>query len=74
MSSPAQITDPTRILLDDAETVRALSLSLDDIDWLIRTRQLQPIMIRGKRRFLRRDLEVLVNLYQSTQTRNAIIT
>jgi hypothetical protein len=72
MSSSAQITDPSRILLDDAETVRALNLSIQDIEWLVSTRQLQPITILGKRRFLRRDLEVLVNLYQSTQNRNLL--
>jgi hypothetical protein len=72
MSSAAQITDSARILLDDAEAVNALNLSLEDIDWLVQTSQLQPIMIRGKRRFLRRDLEVLVNLYQSIQNRNPV--
>lgn len=47
-----------------------MNLSLDDLEWLASTRQLNPIVIRGKRRFLFAEIESLVKVYQSTEHRN----
>lgn len=57
------------LLLDDAETTRALKISAEDLDYLVRTEQLPAIYITGKRRFLLRDVEALVTTYQTVQHR-----
>ena len=60
---------PEPILLDDAGAANHLSISIDDIEWLAATRQLQPITICGKRRFLYQNLCDLAKVYKSTQQR-----
>ena len=64
MSTP---TEP--VLLDDTEAAAALTISPEDLDWLAATRQLLPITICGKRRFLHDDLRNLARVYQSIQNR-----
>jgi hypothetical protein len=55
------------ILLDDDDAADSLHISPTELDWLAATRQLLPVMICGKRRFLYEDLRNLARVYQSTQ-------
>lgn len=57
------------LLLDDAETIRALKISAEDLEQLVRTEQLPAIFITGNRRFLLSDVEALVSTYQIVQHR-----
>ena len=64
-----QQSPSTILLLDEPETMRALSLGPEDLSWLVATRQLTPISINGKRRFLLREIDALVRVYQANQPR-----
>jgi hypothetical protein len=57
------------LLLDDAETIRALKISVEDLEQLVRTEQLPAIYLTGKRRFLLSDVQALVTTYQTVQHR-----
>ncbi len=59
--------DPNQILWDEVETLRRLSVSSDELGWLVSTGQLNPISIRGRRLFLAEELKALVQTYQATQ-------
>ena len=61
---------PIVLLLDDAETMSALNISAEDLEWLIATQQLPPIYIRSRRRFRLSDIEAMVNAYCTVQHRN----
>ncbi len=61
--------DPKQILWDESETLRRLSVTSDELDWLVSTAQLNPISVRGRRLFLVEELKALVRVYQSTQRR-----
>ncbi len=58
------------ILLDESDLVRVLKLDQQDIFYLLRTRQLAPSVIAGKRCFLTSEVKALVRAYQSVQHRN----
>lgn len=62
-------SDSRALLVDDAGAMSALSLDQDGVNWLVSTRQLLPIYIRGRRLFLVSDLEKLVANYQVVQHR-----
>jgi len=64
------LTRPTPRLLDESQTMRALSLDEDDLSWLVATGQLTPVTVAGQRLYLRRQLEELVHVYRSIQTRS----
>jgi hypothetical protein len=66
----ATATVPRVLLLEDLDVLAALKIDMSDLDWLVSTRQLLPISIRGKRRFLLREIEKLVQLYHKVQHRN----
>jgi hypothetical protein len=57
------------ILLDDAGALNALELTLQELEWLVATRQLLPVTICGKRRFLYDNLRDLARAYQNIQQR-----
>jgi hypothetical protein len=57
------------ILLDDTQAASSLNISIQDLDWLAATRQLLPVTICGKRRFLYDNLRDLARVYQSVQKR-----
>ncbi len=59
------------LLLDDAETIRALKISGTDLEHLVSTQQLLPIFIAAKRRFLMADVEALVKTYHAVQARKS---
>ena len=60
---------PGKLLVDDAAAALALSLSPEDLEWLISTEQLAPIIIRGRRLFDAAQLEELVRIYRTVQSR-----
>jgi hypothetical protein len=62
-------THPSVLLFTDNDVLSALQLDPADLDALCAQRQLLPIIIRGKRRFLREEIERLVKVYQSVQHR-----
>ena len=47
------------LLLDDAETLRALKVSIEELEALVAADTLSPIFIHSKRRFLLDDVEAL---------------
>ncbi len=61
---------PRILLLEDSDVLTALKIDISDLDWLVSTKQLLPISIRGKRRFLLREIEKLIQLYHKVQHRN----
>jgi hypothetical protein len=58
-----------KLLVDDAEACEMLSIPAEHLDWLVRTEQLIPINIRGRRLFAVRQLEELVRTYSIVQAR-----
>ena len=64
----AALTSTPR-LMDRSNADRYLALSTDQLEWLIRTRQITPIRIRGEERFDRRDLDLLIESYKGTAKR-----
>ena len=58
-----------RLLVDDADACLMLSIPLEHLDWLVKTEQLVPINIRGRRLFSVRQLEELVRTYSVVQAR-----
>lgn len=60
---------PSKILLADEAAMGALSIDSDTLDWLVHTRQLTPITIRGRRLFPVAQLNELVTAYSVVQSR-----
>lgn len=58
-----------KLLVDDAEACAMLSIPAEHLDWLVKTEQLSPIHIRGRRLFAVRQLDELVTTYSVVQTR-----
>lgn len=63
------MTIPTVLLLDETDALNSLHIDQSDLDWLVSTRQLLPVTIRGKRRYFYKDLENLVQVYRTVQNR-----
>lgn len=64
--------DPTsRRLLQPEEVTALLQLPDDDLQWLIDTKQLCEIQIRGHRRFDSADVYQLIAEYKSTSQRRS---
>jgi hypothetical protein len=59
-----------QLLLDDNQVMASLAIDRERLAWLVSTRQLLPIFIRGARRFLMADLQALLRTYQVVQNRN----
>jgi hypothetical protein len=64
MSVPLQ-----RRLLQHAELPALLQLTQEQIDWLVNTRQLQPLQICGQTRFDSLDVDSLIQVYKTTAKR-----
>ena len=62
-------TATARRLLQRQEVSELLQLPDDDLQWLIDTRQLCEIHIRGHRRFDSADVSQLISEYRSTALR-----
>jgi hypothetical protein len=60
---------PSVLLLTDDDVLGALQLDQPDLEAMCAQRQLLPIVIRGKRRFLREEVERLIKIYQAVQHR-----
>jgi hypothetical protein len=58
-----------KLLVDDAAACTMLSIPAEHLDWLVKTEQLNPINIRGRRLFAVRQLEELVRTYSIVQAR-----
>ena len=58
-----------KLLVDDAEACAMLSIPAEHLDWLVKTEQLTPVNIRGRRLFPVRQLEELVRTYAVVQAR-----
>ncbi len=58
-----------RRLLMYSEAAEMLGLTLDEVQWLVDTRQLQEIQISGKKRLDQRDVDRLVTFYKRVQNR-----
>jgi hypothetical protein len=61
--------DQRKLLVDDSEASQLLSIAATDLEWLVSTQQLSPILIRGRRLFQLSQLEELVQLYSKVQSR-----
>jgi hypothetical protein len=61
-----------RLLVDDAEACSMLGVPAEHLDWLVKTEQLSPVNIRGRRLFGVRQLEELVHTYAIVQARGRI--
>jgi hypothetical protein len=48
-----------------------LNLNAEQVDWLIRTRQLTVLRMRGEERFDRHDIDLMVETYKKISTRRA---
>ncbi len=66
----AQGIPPPPRLLDEHSARKALSLDTDALAWLVATGQLTPFTVAGRRLYLWRQLEELVRVYRSKQTRS----
>ena len=60
---------PPRRLYDQAEVCDVLQLETEQIDWLVKTRQLSALRICGQIRFDSRDVNELIETYKQTSTR-----
>ncbi|CAN5691264.1 hypothetical protein BH10ACI4_BH10ACI4_34640 [soil metagenome] len=60
---------PARRLLQHAELSALLQLTQEQIDWLVNTRQIQPLQICGEARFDSRDVDGLIDTYKTTAAR-----
>lgn len=58
-----------RRLYTPAELPSLLQLSQEQIDWLVSTRQLQPLKICGESRFDSRAIDQLIDTYKNTASR-----
>ena len=58
-----------RRLLQHAEVSALLQLTQEQIDWLVDTRQLQPLMICGQSLYDSRQIYDLIDVYLKTATR-----
>jgi hypothetical protein len=58
------------LLLDDEQVLKSMNIAADDLEFLVATRQLQPIFISHKRRFPFHQLEALIRTYSTVQSRN----
>jgi len=63
------MSNKRKLLVDDPEACESLSVSAEDLEWLVQTGQLAPIQIRGKRLFDSSQLLELVRLYKTIQGR-----
>jgi hypothetical protein len=68
LSEDLRVQDERRLLTRD-EVLLLLQLSVEQLQLLIRTRQLVPIRIAGEERFDSRDLEQLIESYKTTALR-----
>jgi hypothetical protein len=58
-----------KLLVDENEAIAMLSISNNDLEWLLNTQQLSHIQIRGRRLFEVVQLEQLVQSYKTVQSR-----
>ena len=58
-----------RRLSSGGELPALLQLSQEQIDWLVNTRQLNPLIICGQKRFDSRDVDTLIQTYKETALR-----
>jgi len=58
-----------RRLYAAADLPGLLQLTTEQIDWLVGTRQLQPLKICGESRFDSRQVDDLINTYLTTASR-----
>lgn len=58
-----------RRLYADADLPELLQLTQEQIDWLVVTRQLQPLKICGESRFDSRQIDDLIDVYLKTASR-----
>lgn len=58
-----------KLLVGETETRSMLSISGEDLEWLVNTEQLSPILLRGRRLFDVSQLNELVRTYQIVQSR-----
>jgi hypothetical protein len=59
-----------RRLLQRAEVAALLQIPDADLQWLLDTKQLLELRIRGHQRFDSRDVHQLIETYKNTQRRN----
>jgi hypothetical protein len=52
------------LLLDNADTARALRISPDELEALVAAGDLPPVYVHGKRRFVLQDVEALARFSQ----------
>jgi len=62
-------TSSERHLLQHAEVSTLLQLTLEQIDWLVSTRQITPLRICGQLRFDSHDVYELIETYKQTSTK-----
>jgi hypothetical protein len=62
-------TQQDRRLYAGAELPELLQLTQEQIDWLVNTRQLQPIKICGESRYDSRQIDDLIDTYLTTASR-----
>ena len=60
---------PDRRLYQRRDLTTALQLDQEQIDWLIRTGQLNPVRIAGETRFDSREIDALINTYMQISKR-----
>jgi hypothetical protein len=58
-----------RKLLQQGEVAALMQIPAEDIEWLINTRQLHEIRIRGNVRFDSKDVFELIDAYKITSSR-----
>jgi hypothetical protein len=58
-----------RKLLQRDEVVALLQIPVEDLEWLINTRQLLEVRIRGHERFDSKDVFELIDAYKATSSR-----
>jgi hypothetical protein len=58
-----------RRLLQYTEVSALLQLSQEQIDWLVNTRQLQPLLICGESLYDSNQIDHLINVYLKTASR-----
>ena len=59
-----------RRLLMHYEAAEMLNLTPKDIQWLVDTRQIHEVVIHGKKRLDKRDVDRLVTFYRRVQQRS----
>jgi len=58
-----------RRLYVDTDLPALLRLTQEQIDWLVNTRQLQPLQICGESRYDSRQIDDLINTYLQTASK-----